>query len=70
MRRADDGNNKTEGRSFLSLLLLIGFGVSILALLVLVDHKKWFEVRPGTGTAAAMSYASDTSDAKETRLAQ
>jgi hypothetical protein len=34
------------------------FGVAILLFLVAIEHQEWFSLKPGTGTAEAMSYAS------------
>ena len=38
-------------------LAILAFGCACLAFLSLVDHAKWFELRPASGTATAMSYA-------------
>lgn len=40
-------------------LTLIALAVFVVAFLVLVDSQEWFELRPATGTAAAMYHASD-----------
>ncbi|NTS64689.1 hypothetical protein HRV97_05915 [Sphingomonas sp. HHU CXW] len=39
-------------------LLMLGFGLSVLAFLIAIDRPEWFHVRPATGTAAAMANAS------------
>jgi hypothetical protein len=44
-------------------LTLIALAVFVMAVLVLVDNQKWFELRPATGTAAAMYHASDRAPA-------
>jgi hypothetical protein len=38
---------------------LLVFGLSILAFLTAIDRPEWFHLKPATGTAAAMVYASD-----------
>lgn len=39
-------------------LLMLGFGLSVLAFLIAIDRPEWFHLRPATGTAAAMAHAS------------
>lgn len=39
-------------------LLMLGFGLSVLAFLIAIDRPEWFHLRPATGTAAAMANAS------------
>jgi hypothetical protein len=46
-------------RSFRSSLMLLAFGLFILAYLVAIDRPHWFRVKPATGTAAAMAIAAD-----------
>ncbi len=41
-------------RSSVALLL---FGLGTLAFLIAIDRPEWFHLRPGSGTAAAMSHA-------------
>lgn len=36
-------------------LLLVAFGLGILAFLVAIDRPEWFHIRPASGGAAAMS---------------
>jgi hypothetical protein len=54
----DDGR-RTLFERFLPNLLLLAFGVGTLLFLVAVEHQDWFELRPVSGTAAAMSQAAD-----------
>ena len=51
----DDNGITPSLRSSLAMLV---FGLSILAYLIAIDRADWFHLRPGTGTAAAMSEAS------------
>jgi hypothetical protein len=49
-----------KGRQELwSTVFLFGFGLFLLAFLIGIDHQNWFHIRPVSGTAAAMSLASD-----------
>jgi len=36
---------------------IVGFGLGCLAFLVAIDRPHWFELRPATGTATALSHA-------------
>lgn len=38
---------------------LLVFGLTVLAFLTAIDRPEWFHLKPATGTAAAMVYASD-----------
>ena len=40
-------------------LALLMFGRTVLAFLTAIDRPEWFHLKPATGTAAAMVYASD-----------
>ncbi|CAD7338367.1 hypothetical protein FIM10_10090 [Sphingomonadales bacterium 56] len=44
--------------SLIGSLMLLSFGVAVLAFLVAIDRPEWFELRPGSGIAAAMFSAS------------
>ncbi|RDE05452.1 hypothetical protein [Sphingomonas aracearum] len=47
-----------------SSVLMLCFGLGVLAFLVAIERPHWFEVRPATGTAAAMSAAAAPAPAK------
>lgn len=49
-------------------LLMLAFGLSVLAFLIAIDRPEWFQVRPATGTAAAMANASTTARAEQPRV--
>lgn len=57
MRHVDDSQRSTPASSARGSLLLLGFGLAVLAFLVAIGRPHWFEVRPATGTAVAMSHA-------------
>ncbi|MGR6329709.1 hypothetical protein ACU5AX_11640 [Sphingomonas sp. XXL09] len=39
--------------------LVLAFGLLALAFLVAIDRPGWWQIKPATGTAAAMSYAAE-----------
>lgn len=45
-------------RTWSSIAVLV-FGLIALVFLVVIDRPHWFHIRPISGAAAAMSYASD-----------
>jgi len=53
-----EAREKLLGR-VLSSAMLLAFGVGTLLFLIAIEHQDWFEVRPASGTAAALSYASE-----------
>ena len=57
--RASNDDESPRGSARESLLLLT-FGLAVLAFLVAIDRPHWFHIRPMTGTAAAMSLAAET----------
>lgn len=48
-------------------LLMLAFGLSVLAFLIAIDRPEWFHLRPATGTAAAMANASTNTHAEPRR---
>lgn len=50
-------------------LLMLAFGLGVLAFLIAIDRPEWFHVRPATGTAAAMANASTDTRAEQPRVA-
>lgn len=59
MRQYDDEDEKVSASTVHGNLMLMAFGMGVLGFLVAIDHPEWFHLRPMTGTAVAMSYASD-----------
>lgn len=62
MQQDGHGGGERPGadvQSLRSTALFLGFGLMLLALLVAIDRQNWFELRPASGTAAAMYHASD-----------
>ncbi len=58
----DNTNNRTDDQPLNPLwgrLALLMFGLTVLAFLTAIDRPEWFHLKPATGTAAAMVYASD-----------
>jgi hypothetical protein len=54
--RSDD---RTMSESLRASLIMLVFGLSILAVLVAIDRPHWFHLKPATGTATALSIAAD-----------
>jgi hypothetical protein len=38
-------------------LIMLAFGVAVLAFLIAIERPQWFHIQPGTGTALAISKA-------------
>ena len=58
----DNTNNRTDDQPlnpWWGRLALLMFGLTVLAFLTAIDRPEWFHLKPATGTAAAMVYASD-----------
>ncbi|MCP3735605.1 hypothetical protein M9979_12050 [Sphingomonas sp. RP10(2022)] len=63
MQRNDDlaktNTDDTQPNPLWGRLALLMFGLTVLAFLTAIDRPEWFRLKPATGTAAAMVYASD-----------
>lgn len=57
--RKPDYRGPSKGEALVGSLALLAFGLGILAFLIAIDRPEWFTLRPASGTAAAMSKASD-----------
>ena len=53
----DDKEKKPLFEQLRASLFLLAFGLCTLAFLIAIDRPEWFELRPASGTAAAMSNA-------------
>ncbi|MBB5711981.1 hypothetical protein [Sphingomonas xinjiangensis] len=56
----NDNEKKPLFEQLRASLFLLAFGLCTLAFLVAIDRPEWFELRPASGTAAAMSNAGNT----------
>ena len=56
---AQRDTSETELNPLWGRLALLVFGLTVLAFLTAIDRPEWFHLKPATGTAAAMVYASD-----------
>ncbi|MFN3434924.1 MAG: hypothetical protein ACK4ZY_11060 [Sphingomonas sp.] len=56
---AKRNRNDSELHPLWGRLALLIFGLTVLAFLTAIDRPEWFRLKPATGTAAAMVYASD-----------
>jgi hypothetical protein len=52
-----DEHRKSVAQQVRASLFMLAFGLSTLAFLIAIDRPEWFEVRPVSGSAAAMSNA-------------
>jgi hypothetical protein len=57
MKPSDDDQRRDPVKSAYGSMILLVFGLAVLAFLVAIDRPHWFELRPVSGAAAAMSYA-------------
>lgn len=55
----DASGNKTDTAMLKSNVAMLIFGFLTLIYLVAIDHEEWFQLRPISGVAVAMSQASD-----------
>jgi hypothetical protein len=69
MTQYDGHDRKTLLDTLRGTLAVLLFGVGALAFLIAIDRPEWFNLRPASGTAAAMSHASqppfDTKERKD-----
>jgi hypothetical protein len=47
-----------------SSVFFLAFGTALLLFLVAIEHQNWFTLKPATGVASAMSYASTINGTK------
>ena len=57
--RSNTGHDDQPLNPLWGRLALLMFGLTVLAFLTAIDRPEWFHLKPATGTAAAMVYASD-----------
>ncbi len=57
MQKFDDRDGKKVLETWRGSLLMLGFGMALLAFLIAIDRPQWFILRPVSGTAAAMAKA-------------
>ncbi|MCE7795537.1 hypothetical protein LWE61_03085 [Sphingobium sufflavum] len=64
MKRPENQDHRTQQENRARMeklagsLMLLSFGLAMLAYLIAIDRPEWFSLRPVSGTAAAMSNAS------------
>jgi hypothetical protein len=58
MRQYDEEEKKNKVERLHATLMLIAFGLTVLAFLVAIERPEWFHIRPVSATAMAMSLAS------------
>ncbi len=57
----DEQRNRKKLENLAGSLMLLSFGLAMLAYLIAIDRPEWFNLRPASGTAAAMSNAAQIS---------
>jgi hypothetical protein len=55
----DDAKAQTARASARASAFTLAFGLAVLAFLTVIDRAEWFQLRPASGTAGAMAYASE-----------
>lgn len=70
MQKSDDQDRRKSLESVRSSLGMLAFGFFMLAFLVAIDRPEWFNLRPVSGTAAAMSKASHAASHDQQNEAQ
>lgn len=58
---SQDPKSRSTSPSFRGSMALLAFGLSVLAFLIAIDRPHWFDLRPASGVAAAMSHAAERS---------
>jgi hypothetical protein len=56
---------RRDNATLWSSLFALAFGIGVLGFLTAIDRAEWFHIRPVSGTAVALSAASDQSPAGE-----
>jgi hypothetical protein len=67
MQKFDDHEGRSAIESLRGSMMMLAFGLGILAFLILIDRPEWFNLRPASGTAAAMAKASEAPPTLETK---
>jgi hypothetical protein len=57
MEQRTDSDLHASPMTLKSSMIMLALGLTILGLLVAMDRTEWFQLRPASGTALAMSYA-------------
>ena len=60
MQRDNGGHDDKSVHPVWGPVVLLGFGLFVLAFLIAIDRPHWFSIKPVTGTAAAMSFAGES----------
>ncbi len=65
MRQFDEFNEKSRFETIKASLMMLCFGLGILAFLIVIERPEWFHIRPVSGAAAAMVEAGNSPDGTE-----
>jgi hypothetical protein len=58
MHQDHETQSKTARESIRATVLWLAFGIGVLAFLIAIGRPEWFHLRPASGTALALSLAS------------
>lgn len=58
MQPRDNNDRRAMLEKLARSLMLLSFGLALLAYLIAIDRPQWFDLRPASGTATAMANAS------------
>jgi hypothetical protein len=62
VNQREDRETRNVVETLRGSLTMLAFGLGVLAFLIGIDRPEWFNLRPASGAAAAMSKASDAFD--------
>jgi len=60
MHQDKEQQSRERLRSLAATLMMLAFGLAILAFLIAIDRPHWFHIRPASGTAVALSHAASS----------
>lgn len=61
MIKPNDRNDGQPTKAIWGTVLPLLFGLAVLTFLTVIERQSWFHIRPASGTAMALAYASDSS---------
>jgi hypothetical protein len=57
MRKLNEKDDKTGLETLAGSAMMLAFGLGVMAFLIAIDRPEWFNLRPASGAAVAMSKA-------------
>lgn len=62
MQHDTDQHIRNRLQSLAATAMMLAFGLGTLAFLIAIDRPEWFHIRPASGTAMALSHASNSEE--------